>query len=163
MAVSPQVYIHWSIEAPPDQMAGVTLDPIEAAVRRALAQEIDRDADLTVMLTSDEMIRRLNAQYRNLDEVTDVLSFPQQEGDQDFVPAPDGVLHLGDISVSVPQAARQAVESDQALQQELALLIVHGALHLAGYDHADPQQEKEMRERERAALSQPEEGCAPVT
>ncbi len=130
------------------------LAPLEAAVGRALsAESLAGPVDLSITLTGDEQIRQLNAAYRGLDEVTDVLSFPQMEGPTDFVTAPDGVLHLGDVVVSLPQARRQAAEADHRLGEELAQLIVHGALHLVGYDHTEEAGAVAMQARERAALT----------
>jgi probable rRNA maturation factor len=154
MASALGILVHWVIDPASGQIEDLDTGRLEDTARRALAPEVDRNADLTVSLTGDDEIRQLNAQYRGLDEVTDVLSFPQQEGDVPFVVAPDGILHLGDIIISVPQAARQAPEFGRSLAQELALLVAHGALHLVGYDHATLEEEGEMRARERAALEE---------
>ncbi|HEX6852584.1 MAG TPA: rRNA maturation RNase YbeY [Candidatus Polarisedimenticolaceae bacterium] len=79
---------------------------------------------LGVALVSDVAMRRFNREYRGKDRTTDVLSFP--DGD-------DG--HLGDVVISVPQAARQARERGHVLSRELRVLLVHGWLHLLGHDH----------------------------
>ena len=79
----------------------------------------------TIAFVSDKSIRKLNQQFRNVDKATDVLSFP---GDG---PGPE----LGDIAVSVETAARQAKESGLSFDNEIAQLILHGLLHLSGYDH----------------------------
>ena len=81
-------------------------------------------------LAGDALVRRLNATYRGKYKTTDVLSFPG-----DARPAPDGSRHLGDIVISVPQARRQAAREGHALERELRLLLIHGYLHLLGYDH----------------------------
>jgi probable rRNA maturation factor len=148
----PKITVYWEVDVPTETMDGIDIEQIEEAVQRALFPEVSRPSDLAIVLTGDSEIQELNARYRSLDEVTDVLSFPQQEGEQPFVPAPDGVAHLGDVVISVPQARRQAPDFGRTASQETALLAVHGALHLAGYDHAEPEQEAIMRERERAAL-----------
>ncbi len=84
---------------------------------------------MTVLLTTDAEIRRLNRSFRNCDRTTDVLSFPF---DGDLEPRK---AHLGDIAISMPRAARQARRAGWPLASEIALLITHGYLHLLGYDH----------------------------
>lgn len=79
----------------------------------------------TIAFVSDKEIRRLNKQFRNLDRPTDVLSFPAGEED----------ANLGDIAISVQTAAAQAKENDLTFEDEIAQLILHGLLHLSGYDH----------------------------
>ncbi|MDH4281591.1 MAG: rRNA maturation RNase YbeY [Myxococcales bacterium] len=101
------------------------------------------DAELSVLLCSDEEIRQLNRRYRRKDKSTDVLAFPMQE-----LPfrAPAGAL-LGDVVISLPTAARQAAEGDRPIIEEVTFLLAHGLLHLVGYDHATKRQEREMTER----------------
>jgi len=86
-------------------------------------------AGVTLLLASDATVRRLNRQFLRKDRATDVLSFPSG-GDLE-----PGCEHLGEIAVSVPQAARQARRAGWSLREEAALLITHGFLHLLGYDH----------------------------
>jgi len=119
------------------------------------------EVELSLLITDDETVRGLNREYRGIDETTDVLSFAlgEEKADADhlpFVTPPDGLLHLGDIVVSYPQAARQAEENQYTLEKELALLVIHGTLHLLGYDHAEPAQEHEMRSLEESILSEVE-------
>ncbi|MGB5695740.1 MAG: rRNA maturation RNase YbeY [Polyangiales bacterium] len=101
------------------------------------------DAELSVLLCSDEEIRQLNRRYRRKDKSTDVLAFPMQE-----LPfrTPAGAL-LGDVVISLPTAARQAAEGDRPIIEEVTFLLAHGLLHLVGYDHATKRQEREMTER----------------
>lgn len=80
----------------------------------------------TIAFVSDRNIRKLNQQFRNIDKATDVLSFPA--GDEDET-------NLGDIAISVDTAAAQAKENGLTLENEIAQLILHGLLHLSGYDH----------------------------
>jgi probable rRNA maturation factor len=89
------------------------------------------DAEVSVLLIGDRAMRTLNRQYRGKDRTTDVLSFPLREGK--FY----RVQHhlLGDIVISVPAAARQAQAAGEALHDEIDRLLVHGFLHLLGYDH----------------------------
>jgi len=100
------------------------------------------DDELSVLLVDDETIHNLNLQHRKIDSATDVLSFPQME-DGEFI------SHmLGDVVISVETAKRQAVGHHFSLEQELVLLLLHGLLHLLGYDHErSPKEEKLMTEK----------------
>lgn len=114
------------------------------AVRVALTTEGYPEGEATVVVTSDEAIQALNAQYRGMDAPTDVLSFSAQEPAQGFVSAPEVIHYLGDIIIAFPFSQRQAIELGRPLPDELRLLAVHGALHLLGYDHAEPDEAVEM-------------------
>jgi probable rRNA maturation factor len=81
-------------------------------------------SSVTIAFVSDNTIRRLNKQFRNLDKPTDVLSFPAEEA-----------TNLGDIAISLETAATQAKENGLTFEAEIAQLILHGLLHLSGYDH----------------------------
>ena len=149
----------------PEWLAGV--------VRCGLAQVLPPDAagQVSLLIADDAVVRELNREYRGLDATTDVLSFSAQhgghwegdDGDDAAVPLdgaaaafplPDGEPPpLGEIVVSLPQAARQARAAGVPLRQELALLLAHGALHLLGYDHYDAAEQAAMQALERAALA----------
>jgi len=110
-------------------------------------------------------VQELNRRYRGVDETTDVLAFAlAEQGDANatptFVNPPDGMVHLGDIVISYPQAVRQAEENRQPLQRELALLVIHGALHLLGYDHSEPAEDCRMRAVESKLLAEVESRLA---
>ncbi len=110
-------------------------------------------AELGVLVTDGETVRRLNREYAGEDEATDVLAFSMQEGEE-FV-SPDDVLRLGEVIISYPTALRQAKEARRPVEEEIAHLLVHGALHLLGYDHAEPADEQRMRAREQSLLNAP--------
>jgi len=125
------------------------------------ARKIARDAlkaegimppyEVSLVFTDSETVQKLNRDYRGVDEPTDVLAFymlPQKEGDSSFALPPDGVLRLGEVVISYPQAVEQAKEQGHSTDKELALLIIHGILHLLGYDHEQPEEEAKMRARE---------------
>lgn len=120
------------------------------------AENVSPDAEMSLVITGQEKVRELNRDYRNRDEPTDVLSFAMLEKPADvenpFITPPDGVLHLGEVIISYPQAAAQAEERKHPVKKELALLIVHGVLHLLGYDHEEPEAEQKMRARETEIL-----------
>jgi probable rRNA maturation factor len=116
------------------------------------------DVELGLFVTDDDTVRSLNREYRGVDEATDVLSFALTEvkvedGLLAFVMPPDGVLHLGEVVVSYPRAEKQASEHGCELNEELAWLVVHGVLHLVGYDHDEPTRGEEMRAVEKRVLS----------
>jgi probable rRNA maturation factor len=104
-----------------------------------------------VLITDDEAVRRLNAEYAGEDETTDVLAFSLREGEV-FV-SPDGVMRLGEVIISYPTASRQAAEAGRLVDEEMAHLLVHGILHLLGYDHVEPEEERVMRGREAELLA----------
>jgi len=121
-------------------------------------KEFDSEVELSLVVTDQETVRKLNQQYRGIDKPTDVLSFALTEGipgdDNPFIIPPDGILHLGEVVISYPQAVKQAEENKQTIEQELALLVVHGVLHLLGYDHDEPDREREMKAIEQRVLSE---------
>ncbi len=120
--------------------------------------ECPYEAYVTLLVTGDEAIRGINHQYRGIDAVTDVLSFPLLEyetpGDYSFLEDdltaadhfdPDsGELMLGDIVIDLERCAQQAAGYGHSLRREFAFLVAHSMLHLAGYDHMTPKQEEEM-------------------
>jgi probable rRNA maturation factor len=116
--------------------------------RRLLAGLRRPDAELSVVLVSDRMIRTLNRRWRGKDRATDVLSFSQLEGDGR---AP--VDLLGDVVISVPTARRQARERGESLAREGERLLIHGLLHLLGYDHERSAAEAARMRRREAALA----------
>ncbi len=129
---------------------------------------------MSLVIADDATVRELNAQFRGLDEVTDVLSFsanhpghwqgeselaedlyiqPGKEAAFPFPTLDSGPPPLGEVIISLPQARRQAEERDEPLDRELALLIVHGVLHLVGHEHLDSEEIALMQGREQAALT----------
>jgi len=128
---------------------------VETALR---AEAVDDSAEVSVVIAGEEEVHRLNREYLGEDRPTDVLSFPMlpphAADDPHFVPPPDGLRHLGEVIVSYPQAVAQAEERGHAVTREVAILVVHGVLHLLGYDHAEPEEETAMRAREAAILAE---------
>jgi probable rRNA maturation factor len=120
-----------------------------AAIRR-------RGASLTVAFVRDRAIRRLNRDYRGKDRATDVLSFPTA-GDEEgaFIHALPDAGHLGDIIISTDAARRQADEAGHSFEREVSELVIHGTLHLCGYDHETDNGEMnalELKTREKVGL-----------
>ena len=116
--------------------------------KRVLAGEETGRCDVTVILVDNAYIRALNRRWRKRNAPTDVLSFAMNLG-------PDAAYNygvLGDVYISVERAREQAREYGVSFREELARLVVHGVLHLAGYDHEKPAEARRMRSREETFL-----------
>ena len=129
---------------------------LRQAVETTLAaEEIGSPAQLSLLITDNETVHALNRTYRGFDKTTDVLAFAFQDDleSSSFPPPPDGVTHLGEVIISYPQAASQAKEQGHPPKDEILLLVIHGVLHLLGYDHEQPEQEQKMRAVETKILA----------
>jgi probable rRNA maturation factor len=122
---------------------------VVALAERVLAILDLSDAELSIVLCDDGFIQPLNRDYRGKDRPTDVLSFPQREGEE---ADPDDPV-LGDIVLSVERARAQAAERGHSLDTELRILVVHSVLHLLGYDHEDDTDAERMEAEERRILA----------
>jgi probable rRNA maturation factor len=133
----------------------------ENAARAAIAEsafpglaQAARPVELSIVLTSDEEVRALNSQWRGKDKPTNVLSFPQAEPHElDGADGPGPELMLGDIVLARETCAREAEEKALPLPDHAAHLLVHGTLHLLGYDHMDDETAQDMEAREVRALA----------
>jgi probable rRNA maturation factor len=129
--------------------------PVDKSVLLRAAQlvleitKVDDKSDLGIVISNDALLHRLNLKYRQVDSPTDVLSFPSGEVDPDT-----SNLYLGDIVISLPRAQDQASTEGHPLADELQLLVVHGTLHLLGYDHAKNKDKKMMQVTQDDILSQ---------
>jgi probable rRNA maturation factor len=126
---------------------------LEACVRRAAeAAMLDNEAppsEISVVLSDDEHIRELNKHHRGMDKPTNVLSFPAAR-----MKTPAGAPRiLGDIVLAYETIAREAEEESKTIENHLAHLVVHGVLHLLGYDHEDEEEAEMMEARERQILA----------
>ena len=110
---------------------------IRRAVEGVLCEKgVRGNAEISVSIVGDRLMKNLNKKYRNLDETTDVLSFPLAgDAHSPFVGPPDGILYLGDIVVSYPQARDEAAEENKKLEEKINELVIHGLLHLLGQHH----------------------------
>lgn len=120
----------------------------KAALETVLHEGVLVEADLTIVVSDDETLRRLNLEFMGIDEPTDVLSFPA-----DLVDPDTQRRYLGDVILSLPRARAQAPENGQSIQDEVLLLAVHGVLHLLGHDHAEPEEKEHMWAAQAAVLS----------
>jgi len=113
---------------------------IERAVHAALTHQKEAlDVNLSVVLTDNRRLQKLNRDYLGIDAPTDVLSFPASESDPET-----GTRYIGDILISVPYATKGAKQAGNSLEAELQLLVVHGVLHILGHDHAKPKEKAKM-------------------
>lgn len=148
---------------------GKALDlPVKEIIEEIVAEALDYEgcpyeAEVSVVLTDNEEIRRLNKEYRDIDRPTDVLSFPmleyQNPGDfsgfeeeEDSFDPESGELLLGDIVISKDKVLRQAEEYGHSPKREFAFLIAHSMLHLFGYDHMEEDERLVMEQKQREIL-----------
>ncbi len=125
-----------------------------AAIRRVVRQTLDHQSfrkacSLSLILAGEETLASLNARYRGVAHATDVLSFPSK-----IVDPETALLHLGDIVISLPRAARQAAARRKTLEKEVLLLAVHGTLHLLGHDHEHAVEKKRMWKAQKEILKE---------
>jgi probable rRNA maturation factor len=143
-----------------NEYEGDVPDGAQEVLRRVLleAARLERvgNGEVSVVLVSDRRIRELNRQFRGIDRPTDVLSFAMVEtgeGEPCIVSRGEEVPRvLGDIVISIDTARRQAEEYGHPFARELGFLAVHGFLHLLGYDHETPEEERDMFARQEEIL-----------
>ena len=122
----------------------IDCDSWQAFTTKALRTAPANGAGVTIAFVSDRRMRELNRLWRKKTGTTDVLSFPAEQGEFE---KPEG-LNLGDVVISVDQAARQASENGVEFEEEISQLILHGVLHLCGYDHETDNGEMNQLERQ---------------
>lgn len=144
---------------------------IESVVKKALdIEECPYEVEVNIILADEEAIREINSEFRDIDNPTDVLSFPTIEygipGDFEGIEEmldeclgeyfnPDtGELMLGDMIISVPRVRNQAEEYGHSRKRELAFLVAHSMLHLMGYDHMEEDEAGEMETKQETVLQE---------
>jgi len=151
-----RVEVEIDVQIAPSYADLVPTERLRAAARATLATEEHAGSgrtELTLVITDDPGIQSLNRDFLGNDAPTDVLAFSALEDGGPFVSSPESGGYLGDVIVSYPRAVAQAQEQGHSLEQELDLLIVHGILHLLGYDHADDEEKAVMWARQDAILA----------
>ncbi|KUK64506.1 MAG: Endoribonuclease YbeY [Desulfotomaculum sp. 46_80] len=144
------VYVNSFLEPEADNEEELVKVAVEA-VREVLSWgKISDLAEVSVVFVSEEYIQYLNNLYRQIDSPTDVLSFAMQEGES--LAGMEEEIILGDVVIALAVAEKQSVEQGHSLEQEVACLVVHGALHLLGYDHMTDEEETAMRSSEKEIL-----------
>ena len=143
------------------------LQNVASVTLRSLKLELPAGFYLGIIISDNKTIKDLNLRYRGLDEITDVLSFstihqgiyygvnpPKGEFPIDF-PNPGGSLEpVGEVIISYPQAKRQAIEANIPINEEVVTLLVHGTLHIFGFDHENKNDEKIMADKQNAILTE---------
>lgn len=140
----------------------------ESLIKKVIIATLDEEkcpyeAEVNVVLTDNEEIKRVNQEFREIDRPTDVLSFPMIDyevpGEFDFLEErydcfhpESGELLLGDIMISVERAREQAAEYGHSLEREIAFLTAHSVLHLCGYDHMEEEERLVMEDKQRKVL-----------
>lgn len=123
---------------------------IEIAIGEVLKYEKESmDSEISISFVEKEEIKELNREYRNIDEVTDVLSFPIEE---EFL-LTQGPKLLGDVIISVEKAKEQSIEYNHSFEREMVYLTVHSIFHLLGYDHIDEKDKQIMRRKEKDIMN----------
>ena len=143
-----------------DQTQSVSNDVLQL-LQQVLAfaaqkEQVADDAEVSLTLVDNQTIQEINRDYRQKDQVTDVISFAMQERHEDEIDiiGADLPVVLGDIIISVDQAKEQALTYGHSFEREMCFLAVHGFLHLLGYDHMNEADEKEMIERQEEILGE---------
>ena len=127
---------------------------LEKIINRTLEMENVKDSTFSIVFIDDEYMQELNLKYRGIDRTTDVLSFAFEDNNKICY----NIRQLGEIFVSIPKMRLQSKEYGHSEKRELAFLIVHGILHLLGYDHTlGLKEEKEMFEKQELVLNEFEE------
>ena len=146
------MHIFFAQSAEGEDQEKVYGETMKKALSVILAKEgIDEEgAEVSVSFVTPEEIQSLNRDYRNVDRVTDVLSFPQFDSVDDLIDMQEetGVAELGDVVICMDRAMEQAEEFGHPLKREVIYLFVHSILHLLGYDHMEEEEKAEMRARE---------------
>jgi len=129
---------------------------LQSIVEQVLtAQDIGPESEVGLVITGQERVQELNRRYLGKDAPTDVIAFHMlsAKGEPPFVLPPDGVTHLGEVIISYPQAVIQAGEHGHSIKKEIAILIIHGVLHLLGYEDEETELGHQMAAKEREIMS----------
>ena len=155
------LWIDWQVETEPDYREKVNRIFDRAVSETLKAEQVDSPVEVSLSVVSEETIQETNRDFRHIDRVTDVLSFPlieyngltPAEGVRQGELDPDtGEVCLGDVIICYPRAKQQAEEYGHSLERELGFLAVHSMLHLLGYDHMEPEEEEQMNEKQKIIL-----------
>ena len=145
--------IELSVQADPAFQGKVDRERIRRVVLETLRREgTGKSLSLGLLITDDENIKRLNLRYRGTDLETDVLAFGMHDAEASFVTPPSVPAHLGDVVICYPRAEAQAEAFEQSVEEELDRLVVHGVLHLLGYEDRTAEERERMWERQEEIL-----------
>ena len=116
-------------------------------------ENFTQDVEISLIIVTNDEIQKINSKFRNIDRPTDVLSFPLIDFANGEEPDFTETVILGDIVISIEKAISQAEEYGHSLERELGFLTAHSMLHLLGYDHIDPEEEKIMFAKQKEILN----------
>lgn len=114
---------------------------LDKVIRRTLQHENVQNAVFSIIFVDEKEIQNINREYRNIDKITDVISFAFEDNDKMVY---NNVRVLGDIYICIPRMIEQSIEYGHSIKRELSFLTIHGLLHLLGYDHQTKEEEKIM-------------------
>lgn len=137
----------------PSLRSGLRAPWVRRIVERTLAFAQVPPSEVSLLVTGDDEVRRLNRDYRGIDRTTDVLSFRLTESAVEFPRPSEAPVELGQVVVSFPQALRQARDYGHSTGREVAFLVTHGTLHLLGYDHQSSEDKARMTAAQEAVLA----------
>ena len=126
---------------------------LDDVIKRTLKHEKVKNANFSIVFVDNEKIKFLNKNYRNIDRITDVISFAFEDNERIVY---NSVRFLGEIYICIPRMIEQSIEYGHSETRELAFLTVHGLLHLLGYDHMNEDEEKEMFALQEVILNEDE-------
>ena len=122
------------------------------AERTLEVAKAQKPTEISLVIVGEKRIRSLNKRFRGIDKVTDVLSFGDEETEIGFVSPPNDILYLGEIFICQARAKKQAEEKKHSMKKEMTILLIHGILHLLGYDHKGDYKSSEMKILEEKVL-----------
>mgnify|MGYP002719525179 FL=1 len=126
---------------------------IEMVIQKAMDVESVEDAEVSIVIVNEETIQQINAEYRNKNQVTDVISFALNDDEDEPVSEEMGNM-LGDIIICYEVAEQQANDYNHTIERELGFLALHGFLHLLGYDHMNEEDEHKMNQKQEEILNE---------
>jgi len=126
---------------------------LDDVIKRTLKHEKVKNANFSIVFVDNDKIQFLNKNYRNIDRITDVISFAFEDNERIVY---NSVRFLGEIYICIPRMIEQSIEYGHSETRELAFLTVHGLLHLLGYDHMTEEEEKEMFALQEVILNEDE-------
>ncbi len=135
----------------------------QVAERTFQVIKIKKQVEISLVITGEKRIRSLNKKFRGIDKITDVLSFGNEEAENKkaknksgksikFINPLGKILYLGEIFICYPRAEKQARQKKHSMKKELAILLIHGILHLSGFDHKEEYEKSEMKTIEMKVL-----------
>jgi len=156
MADGPEIIVDiadeaWLAKVPDAEERCVRVAAITLGAAAALVDLPAERLEVSLVLTNDSQVQDLNRDYRGQDKPTNVLSFAALDADSPI--PPDGPILLGDVIIARETAEREAADEDKQLVHHLSHLVVHGVLHLLGYDHMEDDEAEEMESLERSILA----------